>query len=320
MKEFEFSPRVAEKRSVRRASNFVGFILIALMIGQLVVELLMVALGDLIPDTVQTDPILGMLLNMVMYLFYVAVPVLIVALIARPGIHPFPIRRVSRGTYPLAIFGGMALSLLANIVTNIIVQFLVSQGVPEPQFPETYDPSLVNLLLNLLSTALLPAIFEEIALRGYVLGALRPHGEKLAIIVSALLFGLIHANIKQVPFAFALGLVLGWLTVQTNSILPAVALHFTNNAMVTVTDWVDQFIGTDGMMLMLFFTLFCLFGAVTTMVVFLQKKAHRDDLFRPVGNGVSFLSVGERTGALLTAPAMILGGGAWIALMAWTMF
>lgn len=317
--ENALSPRVAEKRSIRRASNFVGFILIALLIGQFVVEYLIVNAPKLLPLSVLTNPVLGMLCNMVGYLLYVAVPVLIVAIIARPGINPFPIHRVPRGTYPLAVFGGMTVALLANVVTNIIVQFLVSQGVPEPEFVETYDPSVINLVLNLIATAVLPALFEEIALRGYVLGALRPYGDKLAIIVSAVLFGLIHTNIKQVPFAFVLGLVMGWLTVQTNSILPAVIFHFVNNALVTVTEWLAQFIGDSGLVMMIFFTLFCLFGTVLMTVVFLQKKPHRQDLFRPVGNGVSFLSVGERTGALLTAPALILGGGAWIALMVWTM-
>lgn len=315
--EYAFSPRTLEKKSVRRAANFVGFILIALMIGQMTLDFLLEFLGKWLPAEVLTNPIGSQVFGMVRYLLYFTFPVLIVALIARPGINPFPLCRVPRGTYFLAIFGGMALSLLANIVTNIIVQFLVSQGVPEPMLPESYDPSVINLLLNLVGGALFPAVFEEMALRGYVLGALRPHGDKLALVVSSILFGLIHANIKQVPFALALGLVLGWLTVQTNSILPAIVLHFTNNALAIVTDWLDQF--TGGTSLMLFFTLFCLLGATVMMVVFLQKKPYHQDLFRPVGNGVSFLSVGEKTWTVVSAPAFIIGGGVWIAVIVWMM-
>lgn len=317
--EYGFSPRAAEKRNARRAANFAGYILIALIAGQFFVQLFSAAAEKFLPSGALTHPIGSMIFGMVEYFLYFALPVLAVALIVRPGINPFPLRRVPRGTYPMAVFGGMALSLLANILANVIVQFLVLQGVSEPQFPETYDPSVINLVLNLLSMAVMPAFFEEIAFRGYVLGALRPYGDKLALILSSALFGLIHGNIKQVPFAFVLGLVFGWLAVQTNSLLPSIVLHFTNNAFSVVAGWLDQFTGNSGMPTILLFTLFCLFGATVTAVVFWQRKPHRQDLLRPVGNGVSFLSVGERTWAVLTAPALVLGGGAWIAVMVYLM-
>ena len=55
-----------------------------------------------------------------------------------------------------------------------------------------------------------------------------PTGKKFAIFASAFLFGMFHGNIVQTPFAFALGLVLGYVTVE-HSLIWAIVLHMINN-------------------------------------------------------------------------------------------
>lgn len=79
-----------------------------------------------------------------------------------------------------------------------------------------------------LYTAVLAPIAEEILFRGYVLRTLRPFGKRFAVFGSAFLFGLFHGNLLQTPYAFLVGLVLGYVTVEY-SILWAVALHMFNN-------------------------------------------------------------------------------------------
>ena len=71
-------------------------------------------------------------------------------------------------------------------------------------------------------------IFEEILFRGFILRSLAPYGKKFAVFGSAFLFGIFHANIIQSPFAFAVGLVLGYVTVEY-SMGWAVVLHMFNN-------------------------------------------------------------------------------------------
>lgn len=71
-------------------------------------------------------------------------------------------------------------------------------------------------------------VAEELLFRGLVVRTLRPYGKQLAILVSALLFGLFHGNIIQSPFAFAVGLVLAYVTVEY-SIVWAIVLHVINN-------------------------------------------------------------------------------------------
>ena len=69
---------------------------------------------------------------------------------------------------------------------------------------------------------------EEILFRGLVLDTLRPYGKRFAIFGSAVLFGLFHGNLLQTPYAFGVGLLLGYAAVEY-SFVWAVVLHLFNN-------------------------------------------------------------------------------------------
>lgn len=83
----------------------------------------------------------------------------------------------------------------------------------------------------LLAYALLPAICEELAFRGFILtglqSRLRPRN---AVLLSAFLFALYHMNVFLSVPMFCLGVALGLLTRRSGSVLPAVSLHFLHNA------------------------------------------------------------------------------------------
>jgi sodium transport system permease protein len=81
--------------------------------------------------------------------------------------------------------------------------------------------------------ALLPAICEELAFRGFVLSGLRHLGSKWwAIGLSAVFFGMAHGVIQQSISAAALGIVIGYIAVQTGSLVPCILFHLTYNAMM----------------------------------------------------------------------------------------
>ena len=306
-------PAQIEKRNIRRDANFVGFVLIALLVAQLVVAFgLRFLTAARLLNVATLDNTGYLFLNMLLYIVYLAVPAVLVALIARRRQNPFPTRRVSVGNYAVALFGGMTMAVAANYATSLIMSILTAVGVPYPQFPQTQSGTPVSLILNLVSTAVLPALLEEMVMRGYVLGALRRYGDKLAVILSAALFGLIHGNVLQVPFAFFLGLTLGWLVVQTGSIWPAVLLHFGNNAMSVLLDYVELAVGDNATATVLTFLVLVVIGTAVLSAAFLSNKKRGEDLLRPVGNGISPLSVSQRVTTVLTAPAMIVGVCIWV--------
>jgi sodium transport system permease protein len=81
--------------------------------------------------------------------------------------------------------------------------------------------------------ALLAAICEELAFRGFILSGLRQRFRPWpAILLSSFLFAVYHLNVFQALPAFVLGVVLGILTVRSGSLLPGMLLHFLNNGAV----------------------------------------------------------------------------------------
>ncbi len=89
-------------------------------------------------------------------------------------------------------------------------------------------------ILNIFFTALLPAVCEETTHRGMLLKGSLGFGATKAIIISALLFGLLHMNIQQFFYATIIGLYLGFIALHSDSIYPCIVIHFMNNALSTL--------------------------------------------------------------------------------------
>jgi sodium transport system permease protein len=90
-----------------------------------------------------------------------------------------------------------------------------------------------GLLTSVLVFALIPAICEEFAFRGFILSGLeQQHRTRSAILLSALMFGFLHVLLslfQQLFNATLLGIVLGLLAVRSRSIVPGIVFHFLNN-------------------------------------------------------------------------------------------
>lgn len=84
-----------------------------------------------------------------------------------------------------------------------------------------------------LVVCILAPLAEEVIFRGAVLRTMLEHWEGnkrwTAITISALLFALVHMNPAQMPHAFLLGLLIGWLYERSRSLIPCVVLHCANN-------------------------------------------------------------------------------------------
>ena len=76
--------------------------------------------------------------------------------------------------------------------------------------------------------SILAPIGEELLFRGFILRSLRPYGKRFAILGSAFFFGLFHGNLLQTPYAFLMGLVLGYVAAEY-SVSWSMALHIFNN-------------------------------------------------------------------------------------------
>lgn len=136
-------------------------------------------------------------------------------------------------TRPWGVFFWSALLALGLIIPSAWLQEML------PSLPNVIRAQLVELLrhpLGFVAVGLLAPLVEEIVFRGAILRALLSQFSKawVAILISAVLFAAIHANPAQMPHAFVVGLLLGWMYWRTSSILPGMVYHFVNNSVAYV--------------------------------------------------------------------------------------
>ena len=90
----------------------------------------------------------------------------------------------------------------------------------------------LDVLVSLVIIAVLPAVCEELVLRGALLPSLALRlGGLPAVVVTAVVFALIHGDLVRLLFTFALGLLLGLLRLGTRSLWPPVIVHVTLNSL-----------------------------------------------------------------------------------------
>jgi membrane protease YdiL (CAAX protease family) len=139
------------------------------------------------------------------------------------------------GIYPIII--SFLIGILCYILNTFVATFFSNiiglLGYEKsPSFSvlsSSGDYSILAFLLQVISVALLPAFCEEVAHRGMLLRGLSPLGLKGALIMSSILFGLMHLNVNQFFYATILGFMIGLTVVISKNIVPAMIIHFTNN-------------------------------------------------------------------------------------------
>ncbi len=88
-----------------------------------------------------------------------------------------------------------------------------------------------SFLLALISHALIPAVLEELLFRYLPMRLLAHHSRRGAVLISALMFSLVHHSLYSIPYAFLAGLIFMTLDIATDSIYPSLIIHFFNNVL-----------------------------------------------------------------------------------------
>jgi membrane protease YdiL (CAAX protease family) len=174
------------------------------------------------------------------------------------------------------VFVGMAVAMVANTVSDMVQTNFSFFGLQNSVSMSEYVSSPLEIVLYIISTAIVPAFAEEFAFRGIFMGTLRKFGDTFAIITSAIVFGAMHGNIAQIPFAFILGLVFAYVDCKTNSILPSIIIHFLNNfyaVMLDILQSTEMF--SDRIFMIIYFILiavFCILGLISFFYLIKKDK------------------------------------------------
>jgi membrane protease YdiL (CAAX protease family) len=131
----------------------------------------------------------------------------------------------------------VGMSVLVAVAYMFVSFFVISMldiylFMEESESLNKSDPNLFLGIAGILHSCIIVPIVEEIGFRGIFLAGLlksrcRPW---LAILISALAFGLLHYSVQFVG-ATVFGIIVGWLYWRTGSILPGIIIHIVNNSL-----------------------------------------------------------------------------------------
>ena len=139
------------------------------------------------------------------------------------------IRPVSLVFIFLIAFCSFPIISLLNVISMFFVENEVA-GVAMDMYPH-------GLFLSMLVMAVMPAVGEEVLMRGVIYRSYQRKSPIFALFASAVIFGLIHMNFNQMPYAIFLGIIMVLLIEATDSILSSMFLHFLINGFSTMAGY-----------------------------------------------------------------------------------
>lgn len=136
-------------------------------------------------------------------------------------------------------------SLLLTIGAAIAVQpfFMLLSSITQLFFKNITTATMqtmaqMPLWALLLSSAILPAIFEELIFRGVIYQGCRTNTPGwYSLLISALFFGLLHLNFQQSLYAFVAGFFLALLVKATGSLWASITAHLVINGLQSLLSW-----------------------------------------------------------------------------------
>lgn len=136
-------------------------------------------------------------------------------------------------TRPWFVLFWCVVAALGALVPSVWLQ----EHMPElPNLVEGEFDMIMKDRMGYFVVGLLAPLAEEMVFRGAILRSLLRWKSNpwVGIVISAILFAVIHMNPAQMPHAFLIGLLLGWMYWRTDSIVPGVVYHWVNNTVAYI--------------------------------------------------------------------------------------
>ena len=118
--------------------------------------------------------------------------------------------------------------MLSTFGVIVIIQILYASVFPSVIEPFEADPNMTTtkLLFLFLFSTLIPAIAEELFFRGFFMRCMRIFRASLAVLMSALVFALMHFSVEGFPLYFVTGLLMSMAYMATNSLSMVIGISF----------------------------------------------------------------------------------------------
>ena len=219
-------------RDFKHVCLCLGMMMIIVFVSRYAVSILAALIAPVLPEMDELR--LYILESLLSFVFLYVIPMSCALIILRPN-------GLLRDVYRKPVYAGAAMgmfpafygaAIFANLITVFIGSFFKDTSLSESfnTVNEIQPESFSCAVVLFIQLAVIAPIFEELWFRGIVMKALRPYGNGFAIFVSALLFGLTHANLQQFFYATVLGICLGYIAVSTKSIVVTTIMHAMFNS------------------------------------------------------------------------------------------
>ncbi len=202
------------------------------------------------------------------------------------------IRQVPKGPIPSAhlspkAFGrtaiyALGMGYLFNYVTTLVI--MAVEAISGQSTSNVLENQLSEMpaWLAVLAVGVIAPVCEELIFRRLLLDRLRPFGDRCAIWISALAFGLFHMNLYQILYAVVLGLIFGGVVIKTGKLWHVIVFHaIINNFSLLISYLYPLFeVGSTGETVFNACTLLVVLAAIVFAIVCFVRY-RRSYLFQP---------------------------------------
>lgn len=224
-------PGAVQKRG-RGAFSRAAFAIVAMIAVTYAVELPLVALLNAKAPNWRADSLLQIVLG-TLPMYVAGLPVALLILKKLPS-ESSEKSGYSFGDLVVFFLIGQFLMYAGNLVGTYLTAAL------SDRFGTAETGMVITLALNtpvwlkMLIMVIIGPLVEEFLFRRTLIDKLRPYGEKMAVLFSALMFGLFHMSLTQFFYAFLLGLLFGYVYLKTGKLRYTAGLHMAVNFLGSV--------------------------------------------------------------------------------------
>ena len=213
-----------------QTANIFAAVMLALYGGFTILASMVIALAPSLPYPVTVT-------TAILYLFGFGIPVLAYSIYKKKTTLQSIRETLSFRRLPL-------LSLLIVIVIAVFIQPVMSliAQVAAIFFNDITTVSIegmtdMPLWLLVLTSAVLPAVFEELVCRGMLMDGYKETPVWYQILIPGLFFGFLHMNFQQISYAAVMGIYFAIILLITRSIWATMVMHLVINGMQTAMVW-----------------------------------------------------------------------------------
>ena len=171
--------------------------------------------------------------------------------------------------------------IVITLFLSVALNNIISMS-PLVQMSEAYQDASeafygTSIWIELLVSALIAPVLEELVHRGVVYGRLRRMmGLWPAVLVSALIFAILHFNIVQFIYAFLLGIVFALFVEKSGKLYPAIVAHIAANTLAVIRTETNILVGTvNGSVSAWLISIGCLLIGIGILLLYWKREQEK---------------------------------------------